>query len=823
MRIRGDGPIPARVMIVGEYPSHDDERSGRAFDDWTGKELNKLLNESGILASECYKTHVLRARPPGGDPESIIPKAKKDVTSAHVAYRDRHVSRVLITDIQELYAEIALVQPNIIIAAGNLPLWVLTGQWGITKWRGSMLRMENGPKVIPTFALPTINRAFENKSLIATDFRRVKRNMGPEDYVRPEWAFIVRPSFDQAMSTIAALTSDAAAFADPVWLDFDIETRYGHIDCIGFSWSHCDAICIPFIARGKPEGYWSLEEEAHIVYALYRLLTHPNVRIRWQNGLYDSQYVYRLWHFLPRSGQDIMIAHHSVYAALPKGLSFLASLYADYYVYWKDEGKIASDVPEEQRWTYNLQDCVYTRAVGEALAQTHEVLGLSSVDAVQQALFSPVLKAMLKGVWIDPKRKEEMAVAVQEALDDRNAFLFNILGHSTNVGSPKQMQALFYDDLKQQPILNRTVRGGKVFMSASCDDEALAKIAAREPLLKPLCNAIADIRTLKKFLNDFVFMPLDADGRMRCSFNIAGDAGGKSAPYSYRLSSSENAFGSGGNLQTIPSEKSKSSGKAAARGSMDFTLPNIRSMYCPDPGYTFFDMDLDRADLQVVVAESGEAEWRKAMSMGIDMHLMNAFMISGKEPPPLEELVETHPKYWDHRGPMKHMREFAKVFCHATNYLGKAKTVAAHTGRTVHETEKAQAYWFSIHPGIAAWHARVWDQITRFRYIENRFGYRWYIFDRIDKQLLPKAVAWIPQSTVGNYINKIWNAFDAMIPELQVLLQVHDSLAGQFPTHRRSYIIPKMNEAAQIYIPYDPPLIIPTGVKTSEVSWGDCE
>lgn len=823
MRIRGDGPIPARVMIVGEYPSHDDERSGRAFDDWTGQELNKLLNEAGILTSECYKTHVLRTRPPGGDPASIIPKTKREITSSHVLYRDRHVVPSLVADARELLAEIALVQPNIIIACGNLSLWVLTGNWGILKWRGSMLRMDNGPKLIPTLSPSTVNRSYENRSLIATDFRRVKRHLGPEPYIRPEWAFIVRPSFDETMRCLRALQSDATAFADPVWLDFDIETRYGHIDCIGFSWSHTDAICIPLIARGKPTGYWSEDEEAVIVFELYRLLTHPNVRVRWQNGLYDSQYVFRHWHFLPRNGQDTMISHHSIYAALPKGLSFLASIYADYYVYWKDEGKIASDVPEEQRWVYNLQDCIYTRAVGEALLAASETLGLSSVEATQQALFTPVLKAMLKGVYVAPKRREEMAVAVQEALDDRETFLFNILGHSINVSSPKQMQALFYDDLKQSPILNRTVRGGKVFMSASCDDEALTKVAAREPLLKPLCNCISDIRTLRKFLNDFVLMPLDTDGRMRCSYNVAGDAGGKSAPYSYRLSSSENAFGSGGNLQTIPSEKSKSSGKAAARGSMEFTLPNIRSMYCPDPGFTFFDMDLDRADLQVVVAESGEADWRKAMGMGIDMHLMNAFMIRGKEPPPLDELVESHPRYRDHRGPMKHDREFSKVFCHATNYLGKAKTVAAHTGRTVHEIEKAQAYWFSIHPGIAAWHERVKEQITRYRFIENRFGYRWYIFDRIDEQLLPKAVAWIPQSTVGIFINKIWINFDNNIPELQVLLQVHDSLAGQFPTHRREYILPKMVEHSRVVVPYDPPLIIPTGVKTSTVSWGDCE
>ena len=255
---------------------------------------------------------------------------------------------------------------------------------------------------------------------------------------------------------------------------------------------------------------------------------------------------------------------------------------------------------------------------------------------------------------------------------------------------------------------------------------------------------------------------------------------------------------------------------------MDFTLPNIRSMYGPDPGFTFFDMDLDRADLQVVVRESGEKDWIAAMDQGVDMHLLNAFILDNVSVPALEELVESHPRYLDHRGPKKHSREFAKVFCHATNYGGGAKTVAAHTGKTVHEIDRAQKAWFLAHPGIATWHKRTFDQLHRHRFIENRWGYRWHIFDRLDA-MLPEALAWVPQSTVGILINRIWTSFYQNIPDLQVLLQVHDSLAGQFPTHRSHVILPAMQKFSKIEIPYDTPLLIPTGIKTSTISWGDCQ
>ena len=817
--LSGRGPIPSRLMVVGEHPGTNYSGEECLMSPSAEQELNRMLDEVGIMPSEVFLTNVCRSRPPGNQLSVWIAGKKKDITDQHVLLRNQWVLPPVLDGYHTLLQEIEMVQPNLIIALGNLAMFALTGNWGILKWRGSHLSHEGGAKVIPTIHSSMVQKDWSSRRLVLTDLRRAKKQMTSRVYAPPKWNFEVRPKFD----TVAQRLIDLYCMAErgELWLDFDVETKHNYIDSIGISWSRSDAICIPIMTRANRQGYWSEDEEASLIYSIYKLLTHRNVKLRWQNGLYDAQLMHRNYHFLLKNGQDTMISQHSLFCALQKGLGFLGSMYADWYVYWKDEGKIASNEPEEQRWRYNLQDCVYTREVGEVLTESAVKMGLAEVDAWQQRLFHPVLRAMLLGVKIRPETKAQMAMDIQEELSHREAFLEDVLGHSINVSSPKQMQALFYDDLKQKPIMKRTMLAGRVVMRPTCDDEALTKIAAAEPLVKPICNAIADIRTLGKFLGDFVMMRLDEDGRMRCSYNIAGDAGGKSAPYSYRLSSSKNPFGSGGNLQTIPSEKSKSSGKAAARGSMDFTLPNIRSMFGPDTGFTFFDMDLDRADLQVVVAESDDQMLKAAMRLGVDIHLLNVYSLDALDPPPLEELVETHPRYADHRGPRKHKREFAKVFCHATNYVGGAKTVAAHTGRGVHEIDKAQKIWFGAHPGIKRWHDRVLNQITKFRFVENKFGYRWYIFDRLDA-LLPEAVAWIPQSTVGIVINRAWINFYEQLPEVQVLLQVHDSLAGQFPTHRRDYLLPRMQELSRVVVPYEDPLIIPTGVKTSTVSWGDC-
>ena len=148
--------------------------------------------------------------------------------------------------------------------------------------------------------------------------------------------------------------------------------------------------------------------------------------------------------------------------------------------------------------------------------------------------------------------------------------------------------------------------------------------------------------------------------------------------------------------------------------------------------------------------------------------------------------------------------------------------MAMHTGRTVHEIDRAQHAWFGSHPGIKRWHDRTLGQITRHHFVENRFGYRWHIFDRLDG-VLPEALAWVPQSTVGCYINRIWMAIDQALPEVEVLIQVHDSLAGQMPSMHRARLVREIEEVSRIVIPYEDKLIIPVGIKCSDISWGNCQ
>ena len=93
--------------------------------------------------------------------------------------------------------------------------------------------------------------------MMAHDLRRVARHrLYPGRYDNePKWNFIVRPSLETTLSTIAGLL--AKVEVEPTWIELDLETRAGHIACCGLSWSLSDAISIPFMCTESDDGYWN--------------------------------------------------------------------------------------------------------------------------------------------------------------------------------------------------------------------------------------------------------------------------------------------------------------------------------------------------------------------------------------------------------------------------------------------------------------------------------------------------------------------------------------------------------------------------------------
>jgi uracil-DNA glycosylase len=324
------GPVNASIMIVGEAPGADEESKGIPFVGASGQELDRMLGEAGISRSECFITNVCRTRPPGNDITKFFAKSKAQSTRDHVLIAGKYASAPIVNGLAALRKEVDLVKPNITIALGNTSLWALTERWGITKWRGSMLHGFGGYQTIPTIHPAAVLREWAWRSIVVTDLRRAAR-FRTAKFPTSAWNFITRPKFSDVCRILTSLLQRAEV-EDNFWIDFDLETKHEHIDCAGISWSRVDALCIPFLGD-----YWTIEQEAQIIADLRRLLTHPRVCVRGQNLLYDSQYTYRWWGYVPRVRQDTMLTHHVAFCGMRKSLDFQASLYCDSYTQWKPD------------------------------------------------------------------------------------------------------------------------------------------------------------------------------------------------------------------------------------------------------------------------------------------------------------------------------------------------------------------------------------------------------------------------------------------------------------------------------------------------------
>jgi uracil-DNA glycosylase len=527
----------ARVMIILGYPSVDDVRNGTVGKDSIAWELEKMLQEAGFHINQCYLTCALKERPKADD----IVFIKKDITPEHVEFMGKWVRPGIQSAAHTLHREIEMVAPKIIITLGDLPTWLLTGKWGTKKWRGSQLVTHSGTKLIPTYSPKDIFAQWELRTIAVQDIRAAVHYID-RDFPPVNWHFIIRPTFEAAMDTINFLLEAVGRGSTPI--AYDIETLAGNLSCLSLAWSKNDAICIPFMKMGKPEGYYTEAEEAEIVYALYSLMTHPNFQGITQNGLFDSQYIYRKWHFIPRHYQDTMLSHHVLYSGMQKSLDFICSFHNEQYVYWKDDLKewrttIVAD--ETQYWNYSCEDSARTWEAANDLQNCVDQVGIREQHDFQQGMFMPVLRMMNTGVRFDYELMKQMRIDLEREAARLEKDIAYIVGWDLNPRSPKQMQAFFYEEMGQPKQTNRTKAG----ISVTCDSAALAKIALRQPLLKPLISIIEEWRSAQVYLSSYLTDTRDVDGRMRCSYNIAGTI-------TFRFSSSANAFNSGYNLQTVP-------------------------------------------------------------------------------------------------------------------------------------------------------------------------------------------------------------------------------------------------------------------------------
>lgn len=126
----GEGSPTARVVVVGEAPGADEDRSGRPFVGRAGRLLDTLLASVGFPRDSVYICNVLKCRPPGNR------NPQPDEVAACSPYLER---------------QLELVRPRAVLACGTFAAQTLlrTGE-PIGRLRGRVHRFQEAV-LVPTY------------------------------------------------------------------------------------------------------------------------------------------------------------------------------------------------------------------------------------------------------------------------------------------------------------------------------------------------------------------------------------------------------------------------------------------------------------------------------------------------------------------------------------------------------------------------------------------------------------------------------------------------------------------------------------------------
>lgn len=445
----------------------------------------------------------------------------------------------------------------------------------------------------------------------------------------------------------------------------------------------------------------------------------------------------------------------------------------------------------EKLWIYNGLDCCVTAEVLAAIKPQLDNQTRATYE-FSKSLQAPVLEMKLRGVLIDQETRTKV---IKEYETQRNhiaasleRLLFEGLGlEGVNPNSHKQLKELFYGTLGLPPIKKRNTKG---LYEPTVDRNALEKLNSYF-LAQPIVNRILGLRDITKKIG-VLSTGIDSDGRMRTSYNIAGTSTG-------RFSSNLSDFGTGTNLQNIEER--------------------LRSVFVADRGFKFAYVDLEQAESRLV----GAIEWNlfndgrylDACESG-DLHTSVCRL--AWDLPWTGEL--SRDKELAERPFYRHLsfRHMAKILGHGTNYSGKPYTMAKHTKLDARIIGEFQTKYFAAFPSHQRWHAHVASKVYQEGNLTSLTGRRrWFFGRRNDDDTIRQAIAFDPQGSVGDILNRgmlqVWR-----LGICQLLLQVHDAILVQYPQESEQLVLPQILKNIQVPIElhHNRTLLIPSEAK---VGW----
>ena len=421
---------------------------------------------------------------------------------------------------------------------------------------------------------------------------------------------------------------------------------------------------------------------------------------------------------------------------------------------------------EDADITFRLHQALRPRLQAESrLASVYEDIEIPLV---------PILSDVeLGGVLLDEEQLKLQSRELEKRLHELEQEAYGLAGEEFNLGSPKQLQQIFFEKLGL-PVIKKTPKG-----QPSTAEPVLQELALDYPLPK----VIMEYRGLSKLKSTYTDqLPKQvarSTGRIHTSYHQAVTATG-------RLSSSNP------NLQNIPIRTDEGR--------------RVRRAFIAPDGYKIMAADYSQIELRIMAHLSQDKGLIHAFKNGLDIHKATAAEVFGGAVSDVSD---------DHRRSAKAIN-FGLIY--GMSAFGLSRQLNISRGA-------AQDYidlYFSRYPGVKDYMERTRLLAADQGYVETIFGRRLYLpeirasnFQR--RQAAERTAINAPmQGTAADIIKKAminvhgWLASANL--NTRMTMQVHDELVLEVPEENiqevASGVEKLMSSAVELCIP----LVVEAGV-----------
>lgn len=565
---------------------------------------------------------------------------------------------------------------------------------------------------------------------------------------------------------------------------FAFDTETDSLDCItaglvGFSLSHApgEAFYIPLRSPDSP-----VVGRDAAARQLTRLFA-PGVTVIGHNIKFDIHIMRRIGVKVTCTLFDTMIAAWVIDSesnsfsleSLSERLLGLSGLSYEDVV---PKGATFDSVPIASALQYASEDADFTFRLHCYLKGELETENLNDIFASLEMPLIPVLVEMEEtGIVVNAAQLRNYGIELEGELAGIEQQVWKLVGHEFNLASTKQLQEVLFVERKL-PVQKRTKTG------FSTDTAVLEELAP----LDPVPQLILRQRTLSKLKSTYVDTLSELaehSGRIHTTYIQTGAATG-------RLSSRDP------NLQNIPVREEEGR--------------RIRASFTAAPGNLLISADYSQIELVVMAHLSGDHNLIAAFREGVDIHRRTAALIFDV---PENEVTPEN-------------RRIAKTINFGVIYGMSAFRLARDLGIPNAKAQDFITTYFATYAGVADFIQKTIAETERTGYATTLLGRRRKIpainsRNKTERQAAQRVAVNTPiQGSAADIVKKsmllVQAALNHEMPEVKMLLQVHDELVFEAPeasvATACTLIKREMEQAAQLSVP------LRVSIETA-FSWGE--